>query len=246
MEDLHAFDTDRQHRKYKQHKPHGEFSFATALGISGIGPEKMKKFIDNDIDSLAKLHKWVNPEYSTQIRAIVPGIGRVLKDKIRRFLSRPDAENSCETHHAFLYGPLEPLSSNELLEARERFGRIYRPNMPVRIYSQVPSSLGAAVEAGLGPAAVLTAMATTATTTTATVWGNTQATATRPLALTAPAAVAGPAAAAVAGPAAAIRKRNNLFRYKMLKAIEDLTEEEHMDEHAYMVLMKELKSLADC
>jgi len=49
-----------------------------------------------------------------------------------------------------------------------------------------------------------------------------------------------------AGPAAAIRKRNNQFRFKMLEAIEKLNEEEHMDEHAYMVLMKELKSLADC
>ena len=83
-------------------------------------------------------------------------------------------------------------------------------------------------------------MATTTTMTTrttATVWGNTQATATRPLALTAP--------AAVAGPAAEIRKRNNQFRFKMLEAIEKLNEEEHMDEHAYMVLLNELKKLAD-
>jgi hypothetical protein len=104
---------NREACQYLQNETHTSYgAFSAILNIRGLGCDKTKRFLDKEINTLAKMYTWANSSSSEHI----DGIGPVMLTKIRKRLSAPTADNPTGTHPAFKYGLLPILSSAELSE----------------------------------------------------------------------------------------------------------------------------------
>lgn len=144
----------------------------------------------------------------------VSGIGPVMLTKIRKRLSAPSADNPNETHPAFQYGLLPMLSSAELSEAARRHEE-YRNTRLEQAQAQHQRESQALAQRR----------------------AEAQARAQRQ-------AQAQARAQARAQQRAQAQGLKTKWKFRMLETIEDLKDNEHINEQAYIMLLNELKNLA--